>query len=388
MVAALEIRPSDGTRAALRAAGATYAARCYQCGTCSSVCELVTRDFTFPRRQMMLAQWGLGGSLARDPAVWLCHACSDCSTRCPRDAKPADVMQAARAVAVEGFAVPRLMGRIVSRAGATWPLLLGVPIASWALLVGLATGFAVAPHEVFAYERLVPHSLIYAVFFPVAAYVSLVGWISGRRFWSSLAGGERRRGAFLSALVPTLVDIILHRRFATCTTARSRRQGHLWLVLGFLGAAVTSGLLILAIYLMRAEMPLGLGHPFKLLGNLSAVFLAVGGWVLLRDRLAKRRHVGTTTAFDSFFLGVVVLVIATGIVVEAARFALDPRVAGWLYIVHLGAVMCLFLTTPYSKFAHILYRTLAMAHERMVASGRSVASRSETLDGSLAHPTH
>ena len=36
-----------------------------------------------------------------------------------------------------------------------------------------------------------------------------------------------------------------------------------------------------------------------------------------------------------------------------------------LYIVHLGVVMTLFLTFPYSKFAHLLYRTLAMVHERM-----------------------
>ena len=33
--------------------------------------------------------------------------------------------------------------------------------------------------------------------------------------------------------------------------------------------------------------------------------------------------------------------------------------------IHLAIVLTLFLTLPYSKFAHILYRTLAMAHERL-----------------------
>ncbi|MEW6366823.1 MAG: hypothetical protein AB1714_19520 [Acidobacteriota bacterium] len=44
-----------------------------------------------------------------------------------------------------------------------------------------------------------------------------------------------------------------------------------------------------------------------------------------------------------------------------------------LYVVHLGVVLCLFITFPYSKFAHMLYRTLAMVHARMagIASPRA-----------------
>ena len=34
-------------------------------------------------------------------------------------------------------------------------------------------------------------------------------------------------------------------------------------------------------------------------------------------------------------------------------------------MLHLGTVLALFLTFPFSKFAHALYRTLAMAHERL-----------------------
>ena len=41
-----------------------------------------------------------------------------------------------------------------------------------------------------------------------------------------------------------------------------------------------------------------------------------------------------------------------------------PALAVGLYIAHLGVVTTLFVTFPYSKFAHMLYRTLAMIHER------------------------
>jgi quinone-modifying oxidoreductase subunit QmoC len=59
-------------------------------------------------------------------------------------------------------------------------------------------------------------------------------------------------------------------------------------------------------------------------------------------------------------------VIGTGVLTEGFRFVAVPvELACALYVLHLGAVMTLFITVPYSKFAHIYYRTLAMTHERM-----------------------
>jgi len=58
-------------------------------------------------------------------------------------------------------------------------------------------------------------------------------------------------------------------------------------------------------------------------------------------------------------------VISTGVLVEVGRFVFPAALACSLYVVHLGVVLTLFITFPYSKFAHMLYRTLAMVHERM-----------------------
>jgi len=71
----------------------------------------------------------------------------------------------------------------------------------------------------------------------------------------------------------------------------------------------------------------------------------------------------------------VVLVIATGILVELVRLVVPgvPVVAVALYVLHLSVVTTLFLTFPYSKFAHMLYRTLAMVHEQAAAGPASEA---------------
>lgn len=359
--------PSQSFRSALRLRGGDTAARCYQCATCSAVCELAPADAPFPRRQMLLAQWGMADQLAADPAVWLCHQCNDCTARCPRDARPGDVLQSIRSLVIERLSFPRFLGRLVGNARATWPVLLAVPLLFWIALLG-ATGHLSVPTGLeagWAYEDLVPHAFIYGVFFPVAAWVLLASWVSGRRLWQLLGRTQPRRGSLLGALVPVVGEIAAHKRFGSCDTARPRRLGHLLLLWGFVGAAVTSALLIVAMYLQHLQMPLALDHPYKILGNISGAVLVVAAALLVGMRLGDSSVSGKTSAFDSFFLGIVVTVIATGMAVELARLADAAAFALAVYIVHLGVVLTLFVTFPYSKFAHMLYRTLAMAHERL-----------------------
>jgi len=363
------IAPSPEVREELRRRGGDTARRCFQCATCSAVCGLAPDDQPFPRRQMLLAQWGRIDRLAADPAVWLCHQCNDCTVRCPRDARPGDVLQAVRSMVIERLAAPAWLGRLVGKARATWPLLLGGPVAFWLLLLGL-TGHLSWPDHVKAFEQVVPHVLIYSVFLPVTAWVLAVAFVGGRRFWTALgSSGPPRSGSLLGALLPAMGEIATHRRFAECEAAKPRRTGHLLLLWGFVGAAVTSGLLVVALYGFGMEMPLPLEHPFKILGNVSAVLLVAGVVLLAMNRWARSGLSGGTTAFDTFFLVVVLLVVATGVLSEIARFALPGQVAGGVYVAHLSFVLTLFLTFPYSKFAHALYRTLAMTHQKMTGGG-------------------
>jgi len=366
MPSAIAITPSRALRDDLLRRGASDAVRCFQCATCSSVCDLATAERPFPRRQMLWAQWGLVDRLEADPSIWLCHQCNDCTTRCPRDARPGDAVQAMRALVVERLGSPRALARLVGAARTTWPLLLGLPVLFWVLFIQAVNGFKV-PRAPLVYADVVPVWMIYAVFLPAAAFTVVASAVGARRCWTAWGEGARRQGSLLGSLGAVALEILGHRRFRTCTTARPRRLGHLLLVWGFLGALLTTTLLGVAMDFFGVRTPLPQLHPIKLLGNLSAILLVAGGAWLAFNRIAHPATAGAIHAFDIFFGILVLLVILSGVGSELGRVALPARAALALYVLHLGTVLSLFLTFPFSKFAHALYRTLAMTHERMTA---------------------
>lgn len=399
-----QIIPSADFRKRLRDRGGDSAARCYQCATCTSVCELTTEGSLFPRSQMLKSQWGLADDLAGDPGVWLCHQCNDCTARCPRDAKPGDVLQTIRSLAIEELSVPHAVGKLVGNAGKTWPLLVGLPILLWLGIIFMDNGFTVpeptnmkiihastdlplvgaayaqeehpatdAHHGVqrvagdetrLIYEELVPHKYIYVVFstaFFLALFAALAG---GARFWKLLGRSGDRKGAFVGSLLPVLAEIATHKRFGSCETSSSRRWAHFCVLWGFLGAAFASGLLVISLYITKDPLPLAQMHPYKIIGNISMVLLVVGGLWLFFTRLTQPVKAGASRAYDTFFLSIVVTVILSGALTELGAFVFPPLVASIIYVIHLGAILTMFLTVPFSKFAHMIYRTLAMVHER------------------------
>ena len=60
---------------------------------------------------------------------------------------------------------------------------------------------------------------------------------------------------------------------------------------------------------------------------------------------------------DRAFIALLFLISVSGLVLWLAR---DTSAMALLLCLHLGAVMALFLTLPYGKFAHGVYRSVAL----------------------------
>jgi quinone-modifying oxidoreductase subunit QmoC len=334
------------------AAGGADLKKCYQCATCSTVCQLAPEDAPFPRKQMLAAQWGMTERLAADPAVWLCHNCGDCTRQCPRGARPGDVLGALRAAAIRRFAFPGWLGALVASPKGL-PLLLLLPV-----LIFSAMAWTAPQNQPGKFAHLFPIPTLEALFFTVAGLVVLAFAIGAARFVRALRAAGAG-GSIGAGLVPALVEIATHERLAQCGQEKNRRLGHLLTLWGFVGLAAVGTIVGLGHMAGLVHTPLPPFYPLKIFANLGAVVMLIGCAVLLADR-AKRAG---STYFDWLFLWTLLGVVATGVASELLRWA-GTNVMYGVYFVHLVLVFALFLYAPYSKFAHLLYRTLAMAATR------------------------
>jgi quinone-modifying oxidoreductase subunit QmoC len=336
--------------------------KCYQCATCSVVCTLSPEDAPFPRKQMIRAQWGLKGRLLADPAIWLCHNCGDCTTHCPRGAKPGEVFGALRNEAIKYFAFPGFLGSLLSRpAGLVALLLTGALIFGLLAMAGpMGAPDPAAGEHALEFADLYPLWLIETFFFSLSGLIA-IAFLGGMARFVRALRASGATGPILTGLVPAAVDIMTHTRFSTCGHERGRYLGHLATFWGFLGLAGVSTVVGFATMFGVMHTPLPQSNVLKILGNLSGAVAVVGVLLLLSDRLRDPAKRAASTYFDWFFVWTLSGVIGTGALIQFLRLAqATPWMFVW-YFVHLVLIFALFVSAPYTKFAHVAYRTVAMA---------------------------
>jgi len=361
---------------------------------------------------MIWAQWGLKDRLMADPNVWLCHQCNDCSTKCPRGARPGDVLAALRHESVLHYAVPRFLAQWANQMKFL-PLMLLIPavLLGLALLVrgpiegilpfgddhGEVGGEAGAVEhlegpgdEALAEGEEFPHGF-YAAFFP---HWLLIGFFSGfsglaalaavvgvMRFWLAMKTADKASGrssparGIVAGMVGTVKSILFHDKFGQCTSHASRRSAHLLAFYGFMALFVVTVWAVIDLYVMpnvfriSSMYPFDLLHPMKVVANVGCVILIFGCVTAIVDRRRSQEEAAASTSFDWIFVWLLLSVGVSGLLTEICRFAFEQAgidgltyLAYAVYFVHLVLVFDLLVYLPYSKFAHIMYRTVALVY--------------------------
>ncbi|HWR89327.1 MAG TPA: hypothetical protein VN260_03640, partial [Dissulfurispiraceae bacterium] len=184
-------------------------------------------------------------------------------------------------------------------------------------------------------------------------------------YWADLcATNGTGKGDVAASLTETIKDILSHKKFELCNVTKERKTAHLLVFYAFIGLAITTGIGVLYLYGLKRESPYPLYDPMKIIGNVSALALLIGITMVINNRMKNKEKAGGGSYFDWLFIIVIFGIMATGILSEVLRLANIAALAFPMYYAHLVFVFFLFAYAPFSKMAHMVYRTTAMVYAR------------------------
>lgn len=337
--------------------------KCFQCATCSVVCNMTPEDKPFPRKEMMYAQWGLKDKLLSNPDIWLCHQCSDCTVYCPRGARPGEVLGAVRKLAIRNYSPVKFLGRMTGEPKYLI-ILFGLPVFIFLAYI-VSKGYldlSAIPrvNGKISYTKFISVQLIDSVFSTAAIFSAVCFALGVRKYWADISGNMPARGNISDAVKQTVLEILAHNRFKKCNVTKTRTLTHSFVFYSFIGLAITTTWALIYLYVFKRESPYPLTDPLKVLGNSSAFFLITGITLIVVNRIRNAGKTGIGSYFDWLFIAVIYLIAITGIFSELLRLADIAALAYPIYFFHLVFVFFLFAYAPFSKMAHMVYRATAM----------------------------
>ncbi len=361
----------------IQAYGAFDVSACFNCGNCTAVCPLAQDRGGFPRRLIRLGQVGMKKALLADEDLWMCFGCGECTKTCPRQADPAQYLGAARRYVTSCYdftGISRLM------LGSAWGQLLGFLVLSALFTLLLLHGGGVidpkAIHEP-ALFKFLPGPWIHAIgvaLFAIIALSMLTGVAS--MLWRTCgrhlreASGSLSLAALPAALAASIGDALAHQTHRRCDADQPevpwfRRPWliHAAIVWGFLGMLAATSLDFLF-------KPIGSNvppwYPMRMLGTISGLVCLYGLTMAMVRRLRAVETPYRSSGFaDWFFLLLLTATVCTGLATEVVVYLPTGSVLGPLiFLAHVVLAMDLLVLLPLSKFAHAVYRPLAMCIHR------------------------
>ena len=344
--------------------------KCFQCATCSVACPISPENKPFPRKEMIAASWGLKDKLIGNADIWLCHNCGDCSTLCPRGAKPGDVLAALRVKAISDYATPKVLGKMVNDPKSL-PILLAIPAVIF-IVVGLITGLLdfTPEGDGIVHAHFFSSWLVDIVMIPTFFGAAGVFALGLKKFLADIHANALLEGktdketiepaGFVQALIKVIPTILTHRQFNECGENKDRATAHMMVLFGFIGLFIVTNIFFFTLYGLQIHGPYSQLNPVKWLANFAGVSLVIGSLLMIKNRLSKKDEKSSYS--DWYLLGLAFSLGLTGMLTEMTRLAGMAGVSYFLYFVHLMFVWSLFAYTPFSKLAHLVYRTVAMTY--------------------------
>ena len=339
---------------------------CNSCRYCEGLCAV------FPAMEMRRAfSDGDLNYLAN-----LCHGCGACYTDCqfspPHqfNVNVPKTLAIARAESYAAYAWPRAFAGAFARNGLIIGLVAALSMAAFILgfaafndrqiLLGVHRGPG-------AFYKLMPHNSMAALFGAAFLYAVVALVMGVRAFWRDIGepSGSRTDARSLWQAMRDAGELrYLDGGGVGCVNEDERPNDrrkifHHLTFYGFALCFAATCIATLYHYLLAREAPYAWWDLPVVLGTLGGFGLLVGPAGLLTEKwkrdpvLVDERGFGMDTAF-------IAMLFLTGLTGMALLLWRETPAMGPLLALHLGVVFALFITMPYGKFVHGIYRFAAL----------------------------
>jgi citrate/tricarballylate utilization protein len=305
----------------------------------------------------------------------LCHDCRACYYACmytpPHEfaINIPQILAESRMETYRRWSWPGFLGRAFKNRSVTAFLAIGMAIlvAVLALLFIPSGNLFVAHLGPGAFYEVVPYLAMVAGALILFFYGIAVWLRGGARFWSETSGALKEKGS-LKALAAA-VGAVLGLRYLKgggpgCfypgeQPSAVRRAYHALTFWGLMSDFVSTTLAFIYQDFFHRLPPYELTTTPVIFGSIGGVALLIGTGGLIYYKLRSDVEPAATGAsgMDYVFLVTLGLTALTGLLTLIFR---ATSAMGSILVLHLACIAALFISAPYGKFVHAVYRTLAV----------------------------
>ena len=347
--------------------GQRMAAICNACRYCEGFCAV----FPALERRSSFAE----GDLAY--LANLCHGCGSCYYAC-QYAPPHEfelnfprMMAEIRGESYRKYAWPGSLAQVFERNGLIVILATAASLALLLLAMVLAIEpmalLAAHPDDEGAFYALIPHPVMAYAFGAVFLFAVLSLFMGAAKFWRDTGEEARefvRPGPFRQSVSDVLQLKYLGGGGDGCTypaenPSHARRWLHHSTFYGFMLCFASTSVATVYHYGFGWPAPYPFWSVPVVLGTVGGIGMLIGpiGLLWLKSRRDRAVWSETQTGMDVAFLALLFLASTSGLALLALR---ETASMGALLGLHLGLVLALFVTLPYGKFVHAVYRFAAL----------------------------
>jgi quinone-modifying oxidoreductase subunit QmoC len=294
---------------------------------------------------------GLESEIQASLDPWLCYYCGECSTTCPREADPGELMMSLRRWLIAKYDWTGLSGLLYKS--------LTITITAFVLLAAVVIWFGASEQfhlgTIMHYGHLFELAAISFVFVVILLPNIMHMW------WLTVHKNEAKApvSGYFKAISVLIVHMFTQKRTLGCDDNQFRWFEHFILVLGYLSLLFTT---VFLDWFSTQSMFI------ILLGYVESAVIFVVTFDFVRRRIQKDKEISKHSQPSDWFF--VIWLFLMGLTAFIVRMFIDLDLLEnnvWIYIIQLIVlVQWALIIVPFGKWTHFLYRSFAMYFHEII----------------------